>query len=160
MAEAELKRLAVRLRKNGAILAVIFLGAVLLLLPRSCGEGDAAPADGPEENFSVAGEEARMAAALSRIEGAGEVTVVLALKSGEERILAADEGDGDRETVIVSTGSSAESPVVLKTVRPQYLGVLIVAQGADSPPVAMELKRAASVLTGLGQDRIAVAKMK
>ena len=162
MDNAELKRIGAALRKNSALLAVLFLGAVLLLLPRSCGNGGETKAEAPaEEAFSVASEEPRMAAALSRIDGAGEVTVVLALRSGEERIVASDgKSGGERETVIISTGSSTESPVTLKTVCPEYRGVLIVAEGAGSPTVERELKQAAAVLTGLTQDKIAVAKMK
>ena len=161
MDNAGMKRVIAALRKNSVLLAVIFLGAVLLLLPRSCGSGDDAERETEKEAFSVASEEARMAAALSRIDGAGEVTVVLSLRSGEERIVASDgKRDGERETVIISTGSSTESPVTLKTVCPEYRGVLIVAEGAGSPTVERELKLAAAVLTGLTQDKIAVAKMK
>ena len=103
------------------------------------------------------------------------MTVVLTLKSGTEQILATDEsssgstkGEGETSevsmeqkstTVIVSGGSSVETPVTLKTVYPEYLGALIVSEGADDPAVKYQLVQAVAGLTGLGTDKIIVSKM-
>ena len=80
------------------------LGAgLLLLLPKRGGEA-AAPKT-QEFAFSLEAEEKRMEAALSRIEGAGEVTVVLSLEASEEREYARNL-DSDRQSEADSARSS------------------------------------------------------
>ena len=150
---------------------------VLILLPTGS-RGDETPAKSdtePSVSFSLSEQEAHIAQALSKIAGAGEVTVVLTLKSGMEQILATDESasgttrgeeassessmETKSTTVIVSSGSSVESPVTLKTVYPEYLGALVICQGADDPTVKFQLVKAVASLTGLGTDKIVVSKM-
>jgi stage III sporulation protein AG len=60
---------------------------------------------------------------------------------------------------VVSSGGSVESPVTLKTVYPEYLGALVVCEGADNPTVAYQIVKAVAGLTGLGTDKIVVSKM-
>jgi stage III sporulation protein AG len=143
-----------KLKKSGVyvILIVVLFGALLLLLPG--GGEDAAPepdAADTEETFSLAETETRISGALSSIDGAGRVTVVLTLKTSAETVIAADRqtsdktsADGGRDAelsesaVILGKGGAAQSPVTLKRIYPEYLGALIVAQGAGdaapSPP--------------------------
>jgi stage III sporulation protein AG len=167
-----------KLKKSGVygILIIVLFGALLLLLPS--GGDDAAPAPeadatDAEESFSLAETEARISGALSSIAGAGRVTVVLTLKTSAESVIAADRSasersgaDGGRDTertesaVILGKGGSAQSPVTLKRIYPEYLGALIVAQGAGDAAVRLELTRAVAGLTGLGTDKITVTKMK
>jgi stage III sporulation protein AG len=49
--------------------------------------------------------------------------------------------------------------VTLKTVYPEYLGALVVCEGADNPTVAYQIVKAVAGLTGLGTDKIVVSKM-
>ncbi len=165
------------IKKNKFVMIVLLVGLVLILLPTGArGDKDETQAaETPDVAFSLAEQEKRIAQALSKIKGAGEVTVVLTLKSGAEQILATDlsvsgsareEGESTENstetkssTVIVSTGSSNEAPVTLKTVYPEYLGALVVCQGADDPAVKYQLVKAVAGLTGLGTDKIVVSKM-
>ncbi len=164
-------------KKNKFVMIVLLIGLVFILLPSgSCSnKTEVVAEDTPAVSFSLSEQEERIAAALSKIEGAGKVTVVLTLKSGAEQIVATDEsssgstrGEGESAensmetkstTVIVSAGSSNEEPVTLKTIYPEYLGALVVCQGADSPTVALQLVKAVAGLTGLGTDKIVVSKM-
>jgi stage III sporulation protein AG len=43
---------------------------------------------------------------------------------------------------------------------PQYLGAIVVCQGADRSDVRLAIVEAVSALTGLGADKISVLKMK
>ena len=115
---------------------------------------------GTEEDFSVEALEERLALALSRIEGAGEVSVILTVDSGMERVLATDrtqeQADGgvsiQEETVILSTDAGEEA--VLVTQRyPTFQGALVVCPGGDDPSVRLVLTQAVAALTGLGTDR-------
>ena len=74
------------------VLLVILAGAALLLLP-SVGEKETAAEQTAEQTSllqSVDALERRLEAALSRMDGAGEVTVVLTVKSSGRQILAQD----------------------------------------------------------------------
>jgi stage III sporulation protein AG len=165
------------LKKNVFVTVVLLVGLVLILLPTGGGtpEKNAEPPSGPPDaEFSLAAMERRIASALSQIQGAGKVTVVLTLKCGVEQVLAKDteessekRGGGDatehsaerRLTTVVVSGGGGEAPVTLKYIYPEYLGALVVAEGADDAAVKLQLVRAVAGLTGLGADKIVVSKM-
>ncbi len=156
-------------QKYKYVLLVIAAGIVLLLLPLG---GEENPASGGtesqngngEETFRVEEMERRLEEALSRVDGAGEVTVVLTVKSGARQILAQDSSRSGEEnstsTVVVSTGSGTEDAVVLQQVYPQYQGALVVCPGGGDPAVCLKLVDAVSALTGLGADKISICKSK
>lgn len=156
-------------QKYKYVLLVIAAGIVLLLLPLG-GEGNPASggtemqAESGEETFRVEEMERRLEEALSRVDGAGEVTVVLTVKSGARQILAQDSSHSGEEsstsTVVVSTGSGTEDAVVLQQVYPQYQGALVVCPGGGDPAVCLKLVDAVSALTGLGADKISICKSK
>ena len=152
------------------VLLVAAAGAVLLLLPplweKGDGGGEQAAAAGcaaPEAEL-----EERLERALSQIQGAGEVEVVLTLKSGPQQVLAQDVDTtvDDRGTqsaltsVVVSHGGGEEEAVVVQQLSPQYQGALVVCSGGDDPQVRLRLVEAVAALTGLGADQISVCKGK
>jgi stage III sporulation protein AG len=162
------KRIGERLWKNKYILAVMLLGAVLIILPTSTSRKvKETPMQQNITEFSVKAEEARLEAVLSKIDGAGKVSVLLSVKSGGERIVAVDEdtsetddkSEATNKTVIISAGTSTEEAVVLKYIYPQYVGAVIVAEGAGSSVVKLHLSEAVAAATGLGSDKIKVVKM-
>lgn len=156
-------------QKYKYVLLVIAAGIVLLLLPLG-GEGNPtsggteSQTESGEETFRVEEMERRLEEALSRVDGAGEVTVVLTVKSGARQILAQDSSRSGEEsstsTVVVSTGSGTEDAVVLQQVYPQYQGALVVCPGGGDPAVCLKLVDAVSALTGLGADKISICKSK
>ena len=170
-----------KLKNNKYVLLVILIGLVLILIPSGKNvqskEAAGTESTAPYENvFTLEGEEKKLEEILSKVNGAGKVQVMLTLKTSTEQILAKDEQhasdsseNGDEKssseessvsTVIVSSGSGKESSVTLKYIYPEYLGALVVAEGADSTKVKLELTEAVSSLTGLSTDKITVTKMK
>ena len=156
-------------QKYKYVLLVIAAGIVLLLLPLGREENPAtgrteSQIENGEETFRVEEMERRLEEALSRVDGAGEVTVVLTVKSGARQILAQDSSRSGEEsstsTVVVSTGSGTEDAVVLQQVYPQYQGALVVCPGGGDPAVCLKLVDAVSALTGLGADKISICKSK
>ncbi len=151
------------------VLIVILAGVLLLLWPSGKKESGAAKQTagltGAEEDFSVEALEARLGEVLSKVDGAGDVSVVLTVRSGMERVLATDtsveqsEGEHSREetTVVISTGSGQEAVLVAQH-YPTFQGALVVCRGGGDPEVRLLLTRAVSALTGLGSDRITVCK--
>ncbi len=153
-------------KKYKFVLLIIAAGAVLLLLPTGGKEaGRSDPVSGTEEDFSVEALEEKLSQVLSKVDGAGQVSVVLTVRSGMERVLAQDvtasRADGDAQsttkTVILSTGSGEET-VLLSQNYPTFQGALVVCRGGDDPQVKLLLTQAVAALTGLGSDRITVCK--
>lgn len=163
------KKLAGALEKYKFVLLVLLAGILLLVLPLPGGGGaeelpGETSAAGAE--FDLDALERRMEEAISRIEGAGEVSVVLTLKSGTRQVLAQDvssarsqeDQEEDRTTVVVSAGSGREEAVALQQIYPQFQGALVVCAGGDDPAVQLKLVEAVSALTGLGSDKISICK--
>ena len=119
------------------VLIVIAVGILLLLWPT--GDGKRQAADGilpePQEDFDLEALEEKLSRTLSQVEGAGQVTVTLTVKSGMERVLASD-----RTTSVTDRGA------------------LVVCQGGDDPAIRLLMTQAVSALTGLGADRVTVCK--
>ena len=163
-------RMSDLLRQYRYVLIVAAAGLALLLWPAGDGPGEQSPGPaggltGAEEDFSVEALEEKLARALSQVEGAGEVSVILTVEQGMERVLASDrtaeQGRDttslEEQTVIISTGAGEEA--VLITQRyPTFQGALVVCPGGDDPAVQLVLTRAMAALTGLGTDRITVCK--
>ena len=159
------------LEKHKFALLVLRAGLLRLLLPRPSGGGETAHAGEAEQAataFSVDELEEKLEATLSRIDGAGEVTVALTLRSGARQVLAQDVTVSDREgssgeertTVVISGGSGREEAVALQELAPQFQGAVVVCPGGDDPTVRLKLAEAVADLTGLGADRISICKGK
>lgn len=169
MNRSELAGRAVKyVQKYKYVLLLLLVGVILLLWPTGkaveTGETPAPEADW----FRTAELEERLEAALSQIEGAGKVTVVLTLREAPRQVMAQDgkasEGNGQQSretsTVLVSRGSGVQETVPLTQVGPSYQGALVVAAGAGDPRVRLALSDAISALTGLGADKISISKGK
>ncbi|MCL2568650.1 MAG: stage III sporulation protein AG [Oscillospiraceae bacterium] len=154
------------IEKNKYVCLVLLLGVVILIWPFGGGTAPtaAAPPQTPAEHplaFSLEEKEARLAYALSQIEGAGEVIVMLSLRTSLEQEVAVDEDQsGRRATVTISTGAGTQSEVTLRYRYPEFQGALIVSEGAHNATVRLQLTQAVAALTGLGTDRITVTPMR
>ena len=144
------------------VVLVLAVGVLLLLLPA----GGEVPAEEPgvaaqSDPFDLEAFEDKLEQTLSRVEGAGEVRVVLTLDGGSRRILAQDQerdgtGGGASSTVTLGRGSGNQEVVPLQTLAPSFRGALVVCPGGADPRVCLALTEAVSVLTGLGTDSIAI----
>ncbi len=157
------------------LLLVIAVGVVLILLPTGTGNKTAKQSEGDlYPPYSVTQMEQKLAEAIEKIDGAGEVEVVLTLESDMELFLQEDvtsrsnrelenekllgtELDSEHKTVLLDGDST---PIVTKKLYPQFRGALIVCQGANHATVKFEVMNAISALTGLRTDKITVVKMK
>lgn len=155
------------LKKLGAykyVLLVIAIGALLLLWPDGSGEQKTETTETGQESFSVEVLERKLEDVLSKIEGAGHVSVALTVKMSSERILAQDSRTRDdeesSETVVISVGSGKQEVVVQTERSPVFQGALVVCEGGDDPQVKLLVTQAVSALTGLGSARITVCKGK
>ena len=110
----------------------------------------------------------KLEALLGRIEGAGQVSVLLTEKEGSQTLYQTDsqtdaDDSGSRrtdDTVLIEDENRTESGLVRQTLSPVYRGAVILCQGADDPSVKLAVVEAVRCVTGLGADQISVQKMK
>ena len=125
------KKLWQGLKKYRYAALVLLLGLALLLLP---GGKKTTQTDYAAET------ERRLTQMLQQIAGAGQVSVMLTLETGERVEYQTDvqaSSDGaqsseSRKTVILSEGSSYDKAAVAATTYPRFQGALIVCEGARS----------------------------
>ena len=158
-----------QLGKYKYVAIILCLGVVLMLWPTRSQEDTQNQAETQSaqqtdlQNFDLEELERRMETALSEINGVGEATVVLTLRSSGEDILAQDTSEGstsDRETVIISTGSGTEEAVSVKTIYPEFQGALVICDWAGNAGVKLEVLQAVSAITGLSSDQISICQRK
>lgn len=168
---AGLKKLLTILDTYKYVLLVVLVGIVLLVMPMQKTEQKAETAQRAERKtsgFDLEKMERKLSAALSQVEGAGEVTVVLTVQNSSRQVLAQDgkttqkEGASERtaETVVVSKGSGTQEPVLVEQIYPDFQGALVICTGGEDAAVRLKLVEAVSALTGLGADKISICKGK
>ena len=110
---------------------------------------------------------------LGKVQGVGNVSVMITISSSAEKIVEKDEETStqtssdeqgnnsatDRRETSVYTGASGEErPYVIKEISPQISGVLVVAEGGDSAIVIENITSAVQALFGIEAHKIKVMK--
>lgn len=117
---------------------------------------------------------------LKQIQGVGNVDVMITFESDETKVPAVDttnqkttteetdkEGGkrvnnsetGDSKVVMSSSGKGNE-PLIVKTYKPKVVGVIIVAEGAESSKTKFDIMKAVSNIYNLSADKVNVYPMK
>ena len=65
-----------------------------------------------------------------------------------------------RDVVLVTGADKTQTGLVRQVNPPQYLGGIVVCEGADNAGVRLAIVEAVKSVTGLGADNITVLKMK
>ena len=156
-------------KKYRYVAIVLAAGILLMLLPTGSKETNdeiAMEAEQYTPQLEITAEQ--LEAILSQIKGAGRVEVLLTCASGEQTVFQTDERNSSSEnsqskeceTVLLTNSSRGDEALVTRIMAPEYLGAVVVCQGADQPAVKLAVSEAVSKATGLGIDRISVLKMK
>lgn len=117
---------------------------------------------------------------LEQMDGVGAVEVMITLQSSEEKVIdknveqseqaltEQDKEGGTRiskemqrkeDTVLVGNSSNQE-PYIIKEINPIVEGVVILADGADSPSIVTEINEAVQALFDISPHKIKVLKRK
>lgn len=124
--------------------------------------------DQPEAPSSSEGEcyaqemETRLTQLISRMEGVGDVRVMVTLAAGETTVYATDtetetEGSARTQHILLEDGTD---PALVETVHaPQIQGVAVVCEGGGNAVVQSRITELVEALTGVGANHIAVTKM-
>ena len=161
-----------KMRSN--VLLALMLGILLLAAGRSFSFSEKDTAALPQKEsqqmmFSADREtENRMVEILSKVDGAGQVDVMLTYCQTEEKTIARNEAreeDGtklrtEQTAILLEDGDGATQPLILTESSPVVEGVVIAAQGADDPAVCAALNQAAQALLDVPAHKVAVLKMK
>ena len=146
---------------------VLLIGLALMLIPSRSGESTSQPEPTEQAQQEQPDIARQLEEILTQIQGAGKVSVMLTVASGEKTIYQSDvdlsggeDGTTRSDTVIITDENRAEKGLVQQVNPPVYQGAVIVCQGADSASVRLAIVEAVSKVTGLSSDRISVLKMK
>lgn len=108
---------------------------------------------------------------LGKIDGAGQVEVMITLKSCYENVYATSntskqktsgkdvEYECEEKYITVKKGSSTEECLVIKVYEPEINGVAVVAEGADSASVKKALTDTVCSVFGISSTKVSVEKM-
>ncbi len=139
--------------------------------------GASASADSEDPAASL---EARLEEILSQVSGIGQTRVMITLESdgrkvvekdtqqseskeesgGESESSSSEQISGSETTIYEKNSDGSESPFVTEELSPEILGVLVIAQGADSSSVVTEITEAVMALFGIEAHKIKVMKME
>ena len=143
------------------VVLVLLAGLLLMLLP-DAPEEKTAPAEVRQEQQETLQDQ--LGDLLSHMQGAGKVRVLLTVGSGAETVYQTDKSvrsDGQQsDTVLVTDSQRSQTGLIRQVNPPEYLGAVVLCQGADNPSVKLSVVEAVSKATGLSTDRITVLKMK
>ena len=178
-------------------LVIIMLCGVALLILTFLGEGDNKdimsvyePATTPKSE-NIGGEESasmeeyiddmerKVEEQLSKVEGVGDVEVMITLKASSEKIILKDENEsveiidetdssgGSRdnesstrsEESVLIDGENGSKPYTVKETAPYIQGVVVVASGGDEARIKQEIIDAIQVLFDIEVHKIKVMKM-
>lgn len=163
------KRLIEFIQEYKFAVLILFIGILFLLVPAKQKKTDeiiSVPMDQPSDSSQTL--EKNISDLLSKIEGVGRAEVLLSVSAGEQTIFETNENhsiENDREVskedfVILTDANRCENGVIRQIIPPEYLGAVVVCQGANHASVRLQVIEAVSKLTGLSSDKISVLKMK
>ena len=141
-------------------------------LSASAGEAQAA---GEYEEYL----ERKTAKLLQEVEGAGEVTVMVTLRSGGQKIIEKDQSStsqtteeedseggtrsmkdqsSDKTSIYEQYSDGSSSPYVSKELSPEIEGVVVIAEGGDDAVVVKNITEAVQALFGVEAHKIKIMK--
>ena len=162
------KKVTDKLHKFRYPILIVVIGLVLMRFPVAGESADNGMVSVQTETAVDFNLEEDLGRILGRIQGAGDVYVMLTTTRGEEIIYQTDQ-DISRgtdtasqkfDTVTVTDANRNENGLVRQINPPKYLGAIIVCSGADDPTVRLAIVEAVSKVTGIGANKISVLKTK
>lgn len=165
----------IKLNKKTAGLVIGFVCAVVLLLFSEI----SAFSESENINYTdtnafsaqyVENTEKELEKVLRKIDGAGEVRVMITLQSCYENIYAKSYENEKKQTenstnenskedyVIVKKGSSNEECLIIKVYEPEIKGVAVICQGADNLKVKKAITETVCALFDISSAKVSVAK--
>lgn len=150
-----------KLRNTKYIYVILIIGAAMMLF-------SSLPSEKEEKAQTVPAavcEEEKLEKILSQINGAGRVSVMVTYYSTSEKDIAYEtKSDKKGDTASGYGGESTDEkavmsknePVIVKEIYPAVKGVVVIAEGADSPQIKQALLDAVSTSMGVAVHKICI----
>ncbi|WP_425448600.1 stage III sporulation protein AG [Dethiothermospora halolimnae] len=167
---------------------LLIIGIILLLMASILGNKDNKSKDNTikTNNKKVKSElliddyasniEKKLQNIVSKIQGVGEISVMVTLEDTAERIPAVDVTESNEKTnekdsqggtremirndrtknVVTTNSSNGEGLIVIKEVKPQVKGVIVVAEGAEDIKIKEKIYRAVKTVLSISGNRVEV----
>ena len=100
--------------------------------------------------------EHKIVSVVENIEGCGKVAVAISHDAYEEKVYAYEKDKNPDGTEISTVVLVKGEPLVIKTLPPNILGVVIVAEGADNPIIKMKIKEVVVTLLDVDVSKVQV----
>ena len=117
---------------------------------------------------------------LKKMDGVGDVDVMIHFENGEKKVPAYDnttqkstteetdnqggkrvnDQNTDNSKVVMTTKNGENQPFILTTIKPNIVGIVVVAEGAQDSKIKYEIEQAVSKLYNLSLDKVNVYSMK
>ena len=182
-----------KLPKKNQLLLILLSGILLLVIvfpvPEQRESSSAAQQAGDAET-SLSSEirdngdyerylEEKTSRILEDVEGVGEVTVMITLKSDGQKIIEKDQSSSsqstdeedssggtrsvedqssDKTSIYEQTADGSSTPYVSKELAPDVEGVVVIADGGDNAVVAQNITEAVQALFGVEAHKIKIMK--
>lgn len=163
MLNLEINKILKKYGNTKSLYIIIIIGVVLMLLST----GSEPQNDTKAPVYEAYSDETRLQGILSKIDGAGDVSVMItyygtttydvAYERKETHSERAEEISKSEENSVITNGGE---PLLLGTVYPKAKGVIIIAEGAGSPEVKKALTDAATAALDLASHKVCVLEGK
>ena len=182
-----------KLPRKDQLLILLLVGILLLVIvfpSPSGGAGDEEDADRTVSAGNMSAEagllgeyeaylEEKTAGVLKEVEGVGEVTVMITLKSGGQKIIEKDQASSvqttseedssggtrttedtssDKTSVYAQEADGSFTPYVSKELSPEIEGVVVIADGGGDAVTAQNITEAVQALFGVEAHKIKIMK--
>ena len=177
------KKFSFKNLKKDQLLILLLAGILLMVIAVPAGKTKEHASSASDEEAYTTYLEDRLSRILSQIEGAGEVKVMITLKSSAEKVLDKDT-ESDQETVTEedsqggtrqsskaskkentvyasdsdSTTQGSGSPYVSKELSPEIEGVVVIADGGGNAVVKENISSAVQALFDIEPHKIRIMK--
>ncbi|NME83492.1 stage III sporulation protein AG [Clostridium sp. SM-530-WT-3G] len=141
---------------------------------------DTSGAKAVTENEYEEQQKANLINILKKMDGVGDVDVLIHFENGEKKVPAYDnttqkstteetdnqggkrvnDQNTDNSKVVMTTKDGENQPFIITTIKPKIVGIVVVAEGAQNSKIKYEIEQAVSKLYNLSLDKVNVYSMK
>lgn len=157
------------MNKKNQLLIILLVGILLVVIAipndsvKEDASGETKGGESESQSQSYTRQmERRLENVLKKVEGVGNVDVMITYKSTSEKVVEKDTGQSDttteETTVYNDTQDGAKSPYVRMERMPEVEGVVVIAEGGNNAVVVKNITEAVQALFDVDTHKIKIMK--